>query len=310
MFEEYVKNKFSVNLEEFIEALKTSPSAEGYIRGAISEILLKKYCENNGYEVIRIKEKPSGGNDAKNKEAMGDFYIRSKNSIDDNSWLVLECKGLKSHSEFRGGKLSTKEKVFKYLLNRTFDKKNEKVIYDNGYKKYNKTKEKNGNKIDFPEFKWDIRHPGPESYSLDNLWSTKEDLHKFVYDTDSYYFTEEAYRNNNGIIKILETHTPTTRISNYGIKSTAPLVSDFSIMAVDLHYRTGKHEFIFMNPEKISHSPTSPEHIYQNYTVDIIPKSLKVDPVITKPWYKSIDECIIETEPKFKVIDKSQIDQR
>lgn len=61
-----------------MQALRSSPSANGYIMGAVSELLLKQYLESLGYEVLRIKEKPAGGNNAKNSEARGDFYIRKK----------------------------------------------------------------------------------------------------------------------------------------------------------------------------------------------------------------------------------------
>jgi hypothetical protein len=48
--------------------------------GAISELLLKNYLEELGYEVLRIKEKPAGGNNAKNSEARGDLTIEYKSN--------------------------------------------------------------------------------------------------------------------------------------------------------------------------------------------------------------------------------------
>ena len=42
-----------------------SPGAEGYLFGSLGELLFKEYAESLGYEVLRIKEKPDGGYNAK-----------------------------------------------------------------------------------------------------------------------------------------------------------------------------------------------------------------------------------------------------
>jgi len=65
-----------------------------------------------------------------------------------------------------------------------------------------------------------------------------------------------------------------------------------------------------MCSEEISHSPTSPEHLYQNYTIDILVKELKETPVIQRPWYRTLEECIKITNPSFRKLDKTQIDNR
>ena len=74
----FIEVRFGVTTEVFLQALRSSPSANAYIIGAISKLLLKNYLENVGYEVLCIKEKPIGGNNIKNSEAKGDFYIRKK----------------------------------------------------------------------------------------------------------------------------------------------------------------------------------------------------------------------------------------
>ena len=304
---------FGVNEQTFYEALRLSPNARGYIIGAISEILLKDHLETKGYEVVRIKEKPSGGNKAKNDQARGDFYI-TKKGIKRNNWLVIESKGLKSNSEFRGEKLNNPTKVFKFLKNRTFNAQTKKAIFNKGFNKYSKRKlsfEKENPKKRFPDFKWDRNFPGAECYNLDGLWSNEDELKEWVFSLDKKKFTENAYRNVAGAIAILETHQPTRRKGiKTDINQAAPLVSDFNIMSVDLFLRTGKHEFVFTNSEKISHSPTSPEHLYQNYTIDILIKDKKDKPVIQPPWYDNIDICIQETNPVYRKIDHSQIDDR
>ena len=45
----FVKELFNVNIETFFAAIKLSPNAQGYLSGAISELLLKeeleRYCK-------------------------------------------------------------------------------------------------------------------------------------------------------------------------------------------------------------------------------------------------------------------------
>lgn len=312
--EAFIKKRFGVSLSIFSEALNSSPSANGYIMGAISELLLKEYLEKNNYNVLRIKEKPSGGNNAKNSDARGDFYIK-KNNNDENDWFVIECKGLKSNAEFRGAKLDNESKLFKFLKPLAFPSKDyKKKIYDKGFKSYSKEKDLWESKnIDqkFPDFKWIEETAGATSVKLENIWKDEEDLLKWIKNQDKYLFSEQAYRKMEGIISILETHQPSNRISSITkVKQAAPLVLDFNIMAVDLFLRTGKHEFAFMNSDKISHSPTSPEHLYQNYTIDILIKGIKKNIIFTPPWYQNIDELINKTNPIARKLDESQLDKR
>jgi hypothetical protein len=313
-FSYYCSANFGCSVEDFQKALERSPGARGAILGAISENLLKGELEAAGYEVRRIKEKPAGGNDAKNTEARGDFYVREEGGGDDR-WIVLESKGLKSNSEFRGGKLSTAKQVFTYLKSRAFPSaRDREECYEGGLKKYQKHKEawqkKNPGKS-FPPFNWDRRYPGPETCSLSDIWSSEGHLWEYVSSLPTNAFTEDAYRHSRGAIAILETHKPSKRVGEItGIEQAAPLVSDFSVLAVDLFFRTGKHEFAFANANTLSHSPSSPEHLYQNYTIDILVPGLKPAPALIHPWYPSFSDCIKKTKPNRAAIDPTQLDER
>lgn len=311
-FEEYIEKYFGVDRDVFFKALDASPSAKGYIAGAISEVILKDYLEGKGFEVLRIKEKPSGGNNAKSADARGDFYIRNKGS-DIDEWLVVESKGLKSNSEFRGGKLDSKVKLFKFLQRRAFPPLNSE-IHKKGYNTYLKAKtgwEKKNSGKKFPPFLWNTEFPGPEACNLKGVWKNEKDLKSWVESQPEDSFLEEAYRELKGPIAILETHQPSKRVAPItGIDQAAPLVVDFNIMTVDLFLRTGKHEFVFMNANEISHSPSSPEHLYQNYIVDILVKEKKDSLKISPPWYDDILECITKTQPVVRKLDESQLDTR
>lgn len=91
--EAFVTKTFKTTVEIFLEALKMSPNAQGYVNGSITELLLKQHIESLGYEVKRIKEKWES---RKHPNHHGDFYFR-KNGTE--KWFVLESKGVKSNTE-------------------------------------------------------------------------------------------------------------------------------------------------------------------------------------------------------------------
>ena len=107
--ESYIRQKFNVKTKTFLNAIKLSPNAQGYLSGAISELVLKEKIEGLGYEVLRIKEKWEG---PKNPKHRGDFYIKKKNT---ENWFVLESKGVKSNSE-KWHKLYNYDNLKKFLL--------------------------------------------------------------------------------------------------------------------------------------------------------------------------------------------------
>lgn len=310
----FVESTFGVSLDVFVSALEMSPGSQGSIAGAISEVILFRHLQEEGFEVLRIKEKPRGGNDEKNPEARGDFYVRRRNQKED-AWLVVESKGLKSNSEFRGSKLDSAEKVLRFLRPRAFGRLEDKrKAYEKGKRTYEKERakwESTNPGMRFPPFSWDKTSPGPETYDLSGIWESEADLKSWAYSLPSVRFSEDAYRNRAGALAILETHQPSQREAPITRKTqAAPLVNDFSVMAVDLFFRTGKHDFAFMNSKLISHSPSSPEHLYQNYTIDILIPGLKEDPILKEPWFPSLSSLIEQTAPSPIRIDRSQVDDR
>ncbi len=309
----YIKRKFGVDVNTFIEVLKMSPGAEGYILGSIGELLFKEYVESLGYEALRIKEKPDGGYNAKSADARGDFYIRKKDSKDDK-WYVVECKGVKSNSEKRSG-LIKQSSCINLLKEHTVDRnKHVLSIYKSGKKAYDNSKEKweKINKGSFPKFKWSKSNPGAGIPDLTGLWNSKEEIEEWVKSFSEDSFSEDAYWDLTAPIRLLQTHMPSTRTDPVTkIKSTGPLVTEFNILSVDLFLKTGKHEFVFANAYDLNPQGKSPNHLQQNYTIDILTSKDNYDrhPLL-KPWYADIEECISETKPKPRKLDKSQLDER
>lgn len=310
---DYINRKYGVNEKTYLEVLKMSPGAEGYLLGSVGELLFKECVEKLGFEALRIKEKPEGGNNAKSEDARGDFYIRKKNSKKDE-WFVVECKGVKSNSEKRSG-LTKKSSCINTLFKHSVERNKQLVsIYNSGEKAYKKTKEEweKKNKGKFPKFSWNKLNPGPGIPNLTGLWKTKKEIEIWINSFDDEMFNEDSFWNLTAPIRLLQTHMPSTRIDPItNIKSTGPLVSEFNILAVDLFLKTGKHEFVFVNASELNHQGKSPNHLQQNYTIDILTaKDNYKRHKLLKPWYDNIEDCIKETKPKPRKLDKSQLDLR
>ncbi len=60
--EKFVSDVFKTTLEIFLEALKLSPNAQGYVSGSISELLLKKNLQELGFEVNGFGKNGKGKN--------------------------------------------------------------------------------------------------------------------------------------------------------------------------------------------------------------------------------------------------------
>ena len=307
-----VNDTFGVDVNTLLTVLLRNPGAMGYLHGALSEEKLKKQLIAEGCEVYRIKEKPAGGFDEKKEHYKGDFLIKLPGQ---DKYMVVESKGLKTNSEFRGdnkiGSINKTKIINKIsrLLNDTNQKK-----YDSGFKRYSKKKSewesKNPGKK-FPEFSWNIEYPGASSIDLSQVFRNKTEVKDYFNNISNEKFEEKAFREKNAAYYILETHKPSNRIDPItGIKQAAPLKSEFSILAVDLYQKYGEHFFVFADSNELPHSPTSPNHLYQNYEIDILIPGLKNDLNINKPWFTSISELIKHSSPRTVDFDISQVDER
>lgn len=324
--EKLIKEKFGVNPSEFISVLKSNKSADGYILGGICEYKFWEYAKNNGYEIIRIKEKPQGGNNAKANEARGDFYIKKKTDETD-LWYVVECKSLKSNAEDRAivakeveGE-SRKRKIFDFLRKYSV-KRNDSIRsnYNKNKKKYLKAKEKwessHSGKI-FPDFNWDPKNPGPGYPDLTTYWKTEKELKAWINQFEDKEFTSEAFYNGDAPIKLLQTHMPSIRKDEeLNLDSTGPLKTDFNILCVDLFLRTREHKLIFANSLALNPQAGSPNHLQQNYNIFIWVRENKTDEFnpteieVRPPWYENLDDCIASYKTIPRKLDVTQVDNR
>ncbi len=317
----FIQKRFGIKIDEFFDILSISQGAEGYILGSLGEQLFKQYAEGKGYEVLRIKEKPEGGNNAKADEARGDFYIRKRGSKE-NVGYVVECKSAKSNAEDRGlvskditDAKQRKKKCVDFLCKFSINRKKKiDSNYKSGEKTYLKKKasweaKHPGEK--FPEFRWDKNNPGAFFPDLTGLWKTKAEIEKWVNSFPDSVFTSEAFYNREAPIRLIQTHMPSSRTDKLGIKSTGPLVSEFNILCMDLFLRTGKHELVFVNSNDLNPQAVAPNHLQQNYNVDIlVAKDGFKRHSLSRPWYDDLDKCIAQTKPVPREIDFSQLDNR
>lgn len=310
---EYIEQKFGIDEKKFLEVIRISPGAEGYLLGSLGEQLFKEHAENLGYEVLRIKEKPEGGYNAKSDDARGDFYIRKKGT-DKDEWLVVECKGVKSNSEKRANltsRASCYNLLKKYSLER--DKQIANILKSGkaAYAKSKKSWENRNKDVDYGNFQWQEENPGAGIPDLRGLWKDNVELKEWLENFNEEDFSENSYWDLKSPIRLIQTHMPSTRVDHLGIKSTGPLVSEFNILCLDLFLRTGKHEFVFANSKELNHQAKSPNHLQQNYTIDIlVAKDGFARHKMLKPWYDNLDKCIKISKPIPRNLDLTQLDKR
>lgn len=319
--EKFIKQRFGISTDEFFDVLSISPGADGYILGSLGEQLFKKYAEGLGYEVLRIKEKPKGGNNAKTGEARGDFYIR-KTGIEEDKWFVVECKSAKSNAEERSfidkqdDEISKRRAacvnfLMRYSINRD---KTLESLYKSGKKAYLNALEdwkEKGNDRPFPDFRWSETNPGPGVPDLRGLWNSKNEIEEWVNSFGDECFTGEAFHDLKAPIRLIQTHMPSTRVDELGIKSTGPLVTEFNILCMDIFIRTGKHEFVFVNSQSLNPQSAAPNHLQQNYNIDVlVAKDGFKRHATQRPWYDDIEQLIRETKPVPRSLDRSQLDNR
>ncbi len=293
-----VKRLFAVDISTFEQAILMSPNAQGYLAGAISEILLKRQLMQKGFELLRIKEKWEGD---KHPNHHGDFYIRIKG---DKPWFVLESKGVKSNSEkwhrlynynnligfltkhihitpFKSEKQI--EEFIKKELPLFLSKYSEELYTFNDIKKYNA----NGRTTN-------------KSKIISKLKSLPiEELDKLIEERLAYVMSK---------IRVIETHLVSGGSEKSARTQATPRIDEFNVLGLDLFIRTGKHDFLFANPKLLAPSSADKNHLQQNYIVAILFSPFdKITPVT--PWVTDISK--IKVNKKDAINEKDmQIDHR
>ena len=266
--EKFVKDIFKTTLEIFLEALRLSKSARGYIHGSITELLLKKELEEKyGCEVYRIREKWEG---RKHPNHHGDFYFRRNQNT---PWFVLESKGVKSNSE-KWHKLYNYDNLIKFLYVHS-----SKISWVNGNKdiepqiigwiKENLPKfldEYKSNLYDYEEIKkYSINKPGREtskSRAIDSLSGySRDEIDAMIQKRLDYLMSK---------IKVLETHFVSGASGSNDSTQATPRKDEFNLISIDIILRYHAHKFVFTNPNLLESSGGNEEHLQQNYIMGFV----------------------------------------
>lgn len=306
--EAFVAKTFKTTLEIFLEAIRMSPNAQGYVNGSITELLLKQHLENLGYEVKRIKEKWEG---KKHSNHHGDLYFRLHGT---NDWFVLESKGVKSNTE-EWNKL--------YNLPRL-----KKILFD-----YSEIIHWIDNTTEVePQIDEWINHNLPNLIEAPTLY-TFEEIHDYLNNppkrqTDKLlamqalakYSREEI----NAMIKdrlkyvmskvmVLDTHFVSGTSGTSDRTQATPRKDEFNIISINIVLRFSEHRFLFANPKHLDSSGKDANHLQQNYIMGFVFTQNNGSQIlnITDEWYDDFNE-VCETLSLADAINEAemQVDNR
>ena len=303
---EFVRTTFKTTLRVFLDALKLSPNAQGYVRGSVTELLLKEKIEQQGYEVERIKEKWEG---PKHPKHHGDFYVRRSNS----KWIVVESKGVKSNSE-KWHKLYNYDQLVKFLFNHKekihwIDQNRDSEQQIRNWIAKNLPLYVDTYKNDLYEYEEVVNYQSPKrptkkSQNIDRLCCyNRKQIGELISERLTYLSTK---------LDVLETHFVASRTSGNRTQAT-PRKDEFNIVSVDIFLRYPKHLFLFANPNNLDSSGSDPDHLKQNYLIGFVFKKSDGSYVLDygEEFTKSFDDAFNSVRPQDAVEDTArQVDNR
>jgi hypothetical protein len=306
--EKFVKRVFKTTLEIFLEALKLSPNAQGYVSGSITELLLKKKLEEEyRFEVKRIKEKWEG---KKHPRHCGDFYFRKPGT---SYWYVIESKGVKSNSE-KWHRLYNYENLKKFLIIHAEkipwvdrNKNIEEQVTDWINRNLPKfTQEYSENLYEFEEVqKYSSKRQTEKAIAIDKLRHyTRDQINDMIEERLNYVMSK---------VKVLETHfvSGTSGVSER--TQATPRKDEFNVIAIDIVLRYPEHKFLFANPKNLESSGDDPNHLQQNYIMGFVftDEQGKETLHITDDWYEDLNEVYETLDPQDAVNENDmQVDNR
>jgi hypothetical protein len=307
----FVCEVFKTTMEIFLEALKASPNAQGYVIGSITELLLKKKLETDyGFEVKRIREKWEG---RKHSKHHGDYYFRKPGT---NLWFVMESKGVKSNSE-KWHKLYNHDALKRFLINHAdkipwIDGQNDAERQISDWLHLNLPKFENeyaGNLYEYEEVQRYLENM-PKRETLKSQSITR--LRDYNRDqTDA--MIEERLNYVMSKVKVLETHfvSGTSGVSER--TQATPRKDEFNAISIDIVLRYPEHKFLFANPKHLESSSDDPNHLQQNYIMGFVfTDNLGSQMLsISEEWYDDFNQVYETISPDDAIDERDmQIDNR
>ncbi len=261
----FIERVFKTSLEIFLEALKLSPNAQGYVSGSITELLLKKQLEQQyGFEVKRIREKWEG---KKHSRHHGDFYFKRPES---RYWYVIESKGVKSNSE-KWHRLYNFDNLKSFLITHAskipwIDRRSnvERQVTDWVYANLPKFRNEYSTQLyEYEEVqKYKPKRETDKAKAIAALRAySRDEINDMLQERLNYVMSR---------VKVLETHfvSGTSRTSER--TQATPRKDEFSVIAIDIALRFPEHKFLFANPQNLESSGDDPNHLQQNYIMGFV----------------------------------------
>lgn len=306
----FVDTVFKTTLEIFLEALKLSPNAQGYVSGSITELLLKKTLEEEyGFEVVRVLEKWEG---KKHPQHHGDFYFRTPDS---QIWYVVESKGIKSNSE-KWHKLYNYQNLKKFLFSHAdklpwIDEENENTeeqvvawIKEN----LPDFRDKYASKLyEFGEIE-SYQAPKKQtdkSLSIEKLQGySREEINGMIDERLAYLQTK---------MRVLETHFVSGTSGSSQRTQATPRKDEFNAISIDIFLNYHEHKFLYANPKNLESSGSDENHLQQNYVMGFVfINDLGEDVLfVTDEWYEDFNDVFSTLNSEDSVVEEDmQIDYR
>ncbi|MBN2208276.1 MAG: hypothetical protein JW759_03145 [Candidatus Coatesbacteria bacterium] len=261
----FVQKVFKTSIEVFLEALRRSPNAQGYVSGSITELLLKRKLEEEyGLEVKRIREKWEGRKKARHH---GDFYFRRPDS---GRWYVIESKGVKSNSE-KWHRLYNLDRLRKFLIanadkipwmNPLQDLQGQVATWIDA--KLPRFRDQYSSDLfEYEEIqKYRPGRATEKARAVAGLRScSRDEIDDMIQQRLDYVMSR---------VKVLETHfvSGTSRISER--TQATPRKDEFNVIAIDIALRYPEHKFLFANPQNLESSGDDVNHLQQNYVMGFV----------------------------------------
>ncbi len=307
----FVQRVFKTNLEIFLEALKLSPNAQGYVSGSITELLLKKKLEEEyGFEVRRIREKWEG---RKHPNHHGDFYIRKPSPA---YWYVMESKGVKSNSE-KWHRLYNYDNLKGFLIAHA-----DKIAWVN-HEEEIEPQIVNWINAHLPKFqneyaqslyeyeeaqrylKSQPKRETAKSRAISALrHCTREQMNDMIDERLEYVMSR---------VKVLETHFVSGTSGASERTQATPRKDEFNAISIDIFLRYPEHKFLFANPQHLESSGNDPNHLQQNYVMGFVFTDEQGHSTLstTEEWYEDFTDVYEMLNPEDSVKEEDmQVDNR
>lgn len=304
----FVQRVFKTNLETFLEALKLSPNAQGYVSGSIAELLLKRKLEEEyGFEVKRIREKWEG---KKHPNHHGDFYFRQPAT---RHWYVMESKGVKSNSE-KWHRLYNYENLKNFLIAHS-----DKISWIN---------RRRG--VERQVVEWINRNlPMFQNEFASNLYEYEE-IQKYKPKRDTVKgrvvaalqgytrdqindMIEQRLQYLMSKVRVLETHFVSGTSGSSERTQATPRKDEFNTISIDIFLRYPEHKFLFANPQHLESSGDDANHLQQNYIMGFVFADDQGNTALSIPddWYEDFNDVYDSLDTRDSVReDEMQIDNR